>query len=59
MQRIKICSRPSAEQLENAVNQFITDEIKVIDIKFSTTIGSGNNFDLKEYSALIIYEVAK
>ena len=59
MQRVKIYSRPNAEQLENTINQFITDEIKVIDIKFSTTIGSGNNFDLKEYSALIIYEVAK
>lgn len=56
MQRVKVFSKPSAERLEAEINQFLTDKIKLIDIKFSTTIGSGNNFDLKEFAALIIYE---
>ncbi len=55
MQKVKVISRSSAEKLECAINQFLTEEINVVDIKFSTTIGSGNNFDLKEFSALIIY----
>lgn len=56
MQRVKIFSKPSVEKLEDAINQFLTNKVTIIDIKFSTTIGSGNNFDLKEFSALIIYE---
>ena len=56
MQRVKIFSKSSIEKLENAINQFLTDEINVIDIKFSSSIGSGNNYDLKEFSALMIYE---
>ncbi len=55
MQRVKVISKPSAEKLECAINQFLTEQVNVIDIKFSTTIGSGNNSDLKEFSALIIY----
>lgn len=56
MLRVKIFSKPSAEKLEEAINQFLANEVILSDIKFSTTIGSGNNYDLKEFSALIIYE---
>lgn len=53
---VKIFCEYKLELLEDEVNEFLSNGIKVIDIKFNITNESSQSYDLKLFNAMIIYE---
>lgn len=53
--KVKIFDFEHEEDLENAINSFITD-VKVINIQYQTSHFQSNNGQIFSFSALIFYE---
>ena len=53
--KVKVFDESHEKDLENAMNEFITEEIDVIDIKYSVSIGIFSEEQIYCFSALIMY----
>lgn len=53
--KVKVFDESHEKDLENAINEFITEEIDVIDIKYSVSIGIFSEEQIYCFSALIMY----
>lgn len=57
MIKVKVIDENHEKDLENSINTFIIqNDIKIIDIKFSTTCALFSDEQIYCFSALIIYE---
>ena len=53
--KVKVFDESHEKDLEDAINEFITEEIEVIDIKYSVSIGIFSEEQIYCFSALIMY----
>ena len=53
--KVKIFDEESEYDLERDINEFITDDIEVMDIQFQTSISIFGSEQIYCFSALIIY----
>lgn len=53
--KVKVFDESHEKDLEDAINEFITEEIDVIDIKYSVSIGIFSEEQIYCFSALIMY----
>lgn len=55
--KVRVIDESHEEDLENEINEFLEEEdVKVIDIKFSTSSFSHEQEQIYCFSAMIIYE---
>ena len=54
--KVKIFDESHEKDLENDINDFLDDDINVIDIKYQVAIMYDNREQIYCYSAMIIYE---
>jgi hypothetical protein len=53
--KVKVIDEECERDLENSVNEFLNDDIDVIDIKYQISIGISGEEQLYCFSAMIIY----
>ena len=54
--KVKIFDEESEVDLEDAINDFVSDEIKVNDIKFNVAVALLGEEQIYCFSALVMYE---
>ena len=53
--RVKVIDEECEVDLENSVNEFLNDDINVIDIKYQVATGINGEEQIYCFSAMIIY----
>ena len=53
--RVKVIDEDCERDLENSVNEFLSKDVDVVDIKFQVSIGINGEEQLYCFSAMIIY----
>lgn len=53
--RVRVIDEDCEKDLENSVNDFLSEDIDVIDIKYQVSIGINGEEQLYCFSAMIIY----
>ena len=53
--KVKVVDESHEKDLERNINEFLLEDIEVIDIKFSTSISIFSNEQIYCFSALIVY----
>ena len=53
--KVKVIDEECERDLENSVNEFLTEDVDVIDIKYQVSIGINGEEQLYCFSAMIIY----
>ena len=53
--KVKVFDESHEKDLERNINEFLLEDIEVIDIKFSTSISIFSNEQIYCFSALIVY----
>ena len=53
--KVKVIDEDCERDLENSINDFLNDDIDVIDIKYQVSIGINGEEQLYCFSAMIIY----
>ncbi len=53
--KVKIFDEESEEDLEESINDFLDDDIELIDIKYEVSIGICGEEQIYCFSAMIIY----
>lgn len=56
MMKVKIFDETHEKDLENSINEFLTDEMEIIDIKYQVSIGVFSEEQIYCFSAMIIYQ---
>lgn len=54
--KVKIFDETHEKDLENSINEFLTDEMEIIDIKYQVSIGVFSEEQIYCFSAMIIYQ---
>ncbi len=55
MMKVKVIDEECERDLENSVNEFLSNDVDVIDIKYQVAIGINGEEQLYCFSAMIIY----
>lgn len=53
--KVKVFDYEDEKDLENAINDFLTDNIEVIDIKYQVSMGIFSDEQIYCFSAMIVY----
>lgn len=53
--KVKVFDYESEKDLEEAINDFLSDEIELLDIKYQVAIGISGEEQIYCFSAMIIY----
>ncbi len=53
--KVKVIDEECEKDLENKINEFLLDDIDVIDIKYQVSIGINGEEQIYCFSAMIIY----
>ena len=53
--KVKVIDEECEKDLENSINEFLTKDIDVIDIKYQVALGINGEEQLYCFSAMIIY----
>ena len=53
--KVKVIDEECEKDLENSINEFLTKDVDIIDIKYQVAIGINGEEQLYCFSAMIIY----
>lgn len=53
--KVKVFDYEDEKDLENAINDFLTDNMEVIDIKYQVSMGIFSDEQIYCFSAMIVY----